>query len=111
MMGTCSITSNMAHGPRPKEGPGPGSKAQKQNVVKERSLSIFIGSCRLWNYTKMSKCVEKVANKATAPAIEFSIEFLYKWSIEFELRNGVAPAIEFEFSIKFESGNGVNNHF
>ena len=56
--------------------------------------------------------------KAAAPAIEFSIEFLYKWSIEFELRNGMAPAIEFEFefsiefdfefSIEFDFGNGVN---
>ena len=39
-------------------------KKGEQNVMKERSLSIFTGSCRLRNYTKMSKCVEKVANNA-----------------------------------------------
>ena len=33
----------------------------KTNMMKERSLSISIDSCRVRNYTKLSKCVEKVA--------------------------------------------------
>ena len=44
-----------------------------------------------------------------APAIEFGFEF--EFSIEFELRNGVAPAIEFEFEFSIEFGNGANNNF
>ena len=33
----------------------------KTSMMKERSLSISINSCRVRNYTKLSKCVEKVA--------------------------------------------------
>ena len=56
------------------------------------------------------RCGVLTLTKAAATAIEFEFEFLYKWAIEFgfefELRNGVATAIEFstgcEFAIEFE---------
>ena len=40
-------------------------KTHQQSGKKDkRSLSIFIDSGRVWNYTAMSKCVENVANNA-----------------------------------------------
>ena len=39
-------------------------KKGEQNMEKERSLSIRIDSVRVWNYTAMSKRVEKVAKNA-----------------------------------------------